>query len=261
MVSGNPRQVTELRVFFDEYRQDGSGGLEQTGGFWLDVNVWGERLAPEVANLVTKGARVQVIGDDYLVTSAERVRKAAAERACTAVLVKPNQAGTITEKGMASLLTAGSTLASLANSITSAWRVCLSMNSRIGTSPRARASVALAILATSDAVDVFDRARGTASGEGDATGKIVLLVIGVRGDLVAHQRHTDKIGHPFLLDQPHGLARIGAFVPRIEDEQGVYVGLAPGDLAKVGLSEDNALKLANPLVAEDSVLRDRKSVV
>jgi single-strand DNA-binding protein len=62
MVSGNPRQVTELRVFFDEYRQDGSGGLEQTGGFWLDVNVWGERLAPEVANLVTKGARVQVIG-------------------------------------------------------------------------------------------------------------------------------------------------------------------------------------------------------
>ena len=30
MVSGNPRQVTELRVFFDEYRQDGSGGLEQT---------------------------------------------------------------------------------------------------------------------------------------------------------------------------------------------------------------------------------------
>ena len=54
--------MTELRVFFDDYRQDGSGGLEQAGGFWLDVNVWGERLAPEVANLVTKGARVQVIG-------------------------------------------------------------------------------------------------------------------------------------------------------------------------------------------------------
>ena len=29
MVSGNPRQVTELRVFFDEYRQDGAGGLER----------------------------------------------------------------------------------------------------------------------------------------------------------------------------------------------------------------------------------------
>jgi enolase len=43
------------------------------------------------------GDRVQVIGDDFLVTDAARVRAAAAERACTAVLVKPNQAGTITE--------------------------------------------------------------------------------------------------------------------------------------------------------------------
>lgn len=31
--------------------------------------------------------------------------------------------------------------------------------------------------------------------------------------------------------------------------------LAPGELAKVGLTEDNALRLANPLVAEESVLR------
>lgn len=31
--------------------------------------------------------------------------------------------------------------------------------------------------------------------------------------------------------------------------------LAPGDLTKCGLSEDNALRLANPLVAEESVLR------
>jgi phenylalanyl-tRNA synthetase beta chain len=31
--------------------------------------------------------------------------------------------------------------------------------------------------------------------------------------------------------------------------------LAPGELTKVGLSEDNALRLANPLVAEESVLR------
>ena len=31
--------------------------------------------------------------------------------------------------------------------------------------------------------------------------------------------------------------------------------LAPGDLARCGLSEDNALRLANPLVAEESVLR------
>ena len=43
------------------------------------------------------GARVQVIGDDYLVTNAQRVRDAAAAKACNAVLIKPNQAGTISE--------------------------------------------------------------------------------------------------------------------------------------------------------------------
>jgi enolase len=43
------------------------------------------------------GSKVQVVGDDILVTSAARVRQAAAARDCTAVLVKPNQAGTITE--------------------------------------------------------------------------------------------------------------------------------------------------------------------
>jgi enolase len=43
------------------------------------------------------GARVQVIGDDYLATSATRVRAAASEGACNAALIKPNQAGTLSE--------------------------------------------------------------------------------------------------------------------------------------------------------------------
>ncbi|HEY8360751.1 MAG TPA: phosphopyruvate hydratase [Ramlibacter sp.] len=43
------------------------------------------------------GQRVQVVGDDYLVTDAERVRRAAQLGACNCVLVKPNQAGTVTE--------------------------------------------------------------------------------------------------------------------------------------------------------------------
>ena len=43
------------------------------------------------------GESVQVIGDDYLVTNAARVREAAATRGCNAVLVKPNQVGTLTE--------------------------------------------------------------------------------------------------------------------------------------------------------------------
>lgn len=43
------------------------------------------------------GQRVQVVGDDYLVTNADRVRTAAQAGACNCVLIKPNQAGTITE--------------------------------------------------------------------------------------------------------------------------------------------------------------------
>jgi enolase len=41
--------------------------------------------------------KVQVIGDDFLVTNEMRVRRAVATRAVNAVLIKPNQAGTITE--------------------------------------------------------------------------------------------------------------------------------------------------------------------
>ena len=43
------------------------------------------------------GKKVQLIGDDILVTNAERVRRAAAVGAGNAVLVKVNQAGTVTQ--------------------------------------------------------------------------------------------------------------------------------------------------------------------
>jgi len=42
-------------------------------------------------------SRVEIVGDDYLTTDAARVRSAATDRACNAVLIKPNQAGTLTE--------------------------------------------------------------------------------------------------------------------------------------------------------------------
>jgi enolase len=41
------------------------------------------------------GARVQIVGDDFFVTSVERVKNA--QGACNAVLLKPNQVGTLTE--------------------------------------------------------------------------------------------------------------------------------------------------------------------
>ena len=43
----------------------------------------------------TKACRIQVVGDDFFVTRADKVRSAAG--ACNAVLLKPNQVGTLTE--------------------------------------------------------------------------------------------------------------------------------------------------------------------
>ncbi len=49
--------------------------------------------------LLTKeiGNKVQIVGDDLLVTNTERVRKAIKEESCNALLVKYNQIGTLTE--------------------------------------------------------------------------------------------------------------------------------------------------------------------
>jgi enolase len=43
------------------------------------------------------GARCQIIGDDFLVTNSARVAEAAAAGHANAVLIKPNQAGTVSE--------------------------------------------------------------------------------------------------------------------------------------------------------------------
>jgi single-strand DNA-binding protein len=60
-VNGEDRKVAELRVFFDNYRADGQGGLEQTGGHWLDVSLW-DYKAEQATRLLRKGARVHVMG-------------------------------------------------------------------------------------------------------------------------------------------------------------------------------------------------------
>ena len=43
------------------------------------------------------GERVQLVGDDLLVTNVKRIERAIAERACNALLCKVNQIGTLTE--------------------------------------------------------------------------------------------------------------------------------------------------------------------
>jgi enolase len=43
------------------------------------------------------GTKVQIVGDDFLVTDADRLRDAAERKAANAILLKPNQRGTLTE--------------------------------------------------------------------------------------------------------------------------------------------------------------------
>lgn len=97
----------------------GRDGRYRVGGRDLDAAGWAETLLgwldafpvvsvedplaeddPQaLAAFTAEAARrgVQVVGDDALVTSAERVRRLAGLGACDALLVKPNQAGTLSE--------------------------------------------------------------------------------------------------------------------------------------------------------------------
>jgi enolase len=43
------------------------------------------------------GHRIQIVGDDFLVTDAARIREAARSGCCNAALLKPNQIGTVSE--------------------------------------------------------------------------------------------------------------------------------------------------------------------
>ncbi|MFQ5697771.1 MAG: phosphopyruvate hydratase [Myxococcota bacterium] len=105
----------------------------------LDLDAWIERLCgwvdrypiaaledpcgeddPDGMRRVTGalGSRVQVIGDDLLVTDAARIREAARTGACNAALIKPDQVGTLSEarsaletareQGLATLISARS---------------------------------------------------------------------------------------------------------------------------------------------------------
>lgn len=83
---------------------DRDGMIELIGG-WLDrypiVSVEDPLAEDDEAGLVqftqAFGDRCQIVGDDFLVTDAERVTLAAKRGACNALLVKPNQAGTLSE--------------------------------------------------------------------------------------------------------------------------------------------------------------------
>ena len=88
-----------------EKRKLDTAGLIDMLGKWLDaypiVSIEDPLAEDDEAGLVefTRrfGARVQIIGDDYLVTNAARVEHAATIKAVNSALIKLNQAGTVTE--------------------------------------------------------------------------------------------------------------------------------------------------------------------
>ncbi|UCE32593.1 MAG: phosphopyruvate hydratase [Burkholderiales bacterium] len=113
-----PHQVSiALDVAAGEFGRDGRYRLG-LDAIELDSEAWVERLVgwtarfpivsvedpvaeDDAAGMIrftrAVGERVQVVGDDFLVTDAARVRAAAASGACNAALLKPNQAGTLSE--------------------------------------------------------------------------------------------------------------------------------------------------------------------
>lgn len=111
------RVVISLDIAASEFGEDGvyslalenrrveSGALIDLLGDWLDaypiVSIEDPVGEDDKAGMIEftrrYGDRVQIIGDDYLVTNAGIVREAAADQACNSVLIKVNQAGTVSE--------------------------------------------------------------------------------------------------------------------------------------------------------------------
>lgn len=96
--SGNYRLNLEDRALDSEKFIDLLGG-------WLDAypivsieDPLGEDDPDGMVEFTRRfGERVQIIGDDYLVTNADLVSEAAQTGACNAVLIKVNQIGTVSE--------------------------------------------------------------------------------------------------------------------------------------------------------------------
>ncbi|ASJ73415.1 phosphopyruvate hydratase [Granulosicoccus antarcticus] len=92
------------RLALEDREMDSSALIEMLGGWLNDYPIVSiedpvSEDDPEGMAEFTRrfGDQVQIIGDDYLVTNATLVEEAAAAGACNAVLIKVNQAGTVSE--------------------------------------------------------------------------------------------------------------------------------------------------------------------
>ena len=62
--------VASMRVMFGRYGQNEAGEVEQVGGFWREVEIYGNK-AEACAKHLRKGARVLVIGEEREFTATD----------------------------------------------------------------------------------------------------------------------------------------------------------------------------------------------
>lgn len=55
--------VASMRVRFSRYGRNDEGGIEEVGGFWREVEIYGAK-ARDAARLLRKGSRVLVMGEE-----------------------------------------------------------------------------------------------------------------------------------------------------------------------------------------------------
>lgn len=106
-----PLQANELIEYYRELCQQYPLYLLEDPLFDDDWDSWA-KLTEEI------GEKTIVVGDDLLCTNSERVKKGVEKKACTAILVKPNQIGTISE-----------TLEVIKSARTAGWKVIVSHRS------------------------------------------------------------------------------------------------------------------------------------
>lgn len=94
----------QYRLALDDRELSSAKFIDMLGG-WLDaypiVSIEDPLAEDDVDGMIEftqrYGNRVQIIGDDYLVTNTELVEHAIKDQACNAVLIKPNQVGSVSE--------------------------------------------------------------------------------------------------------------------------------------------------------------------
>jgi enolase len=88
-----------------EARELDSDGMIEMLGRWIDrypiISIEDPLAEDDAAGFAAftraYGGKIQIVGDDFLVTEAARIHAAAASGAANTVLIKPNQRGTLTE--------------------------------------------------------------------------------------------------------------------------------------------------------------------